>query len=210
MGMSYLLTGGAAKYGSSFRGSAPIDALVTDTDAVGSQASTSLFQDTVNSYVLALSKGAGNVTPRLGWSQGGGVWTHEDLDNTHSDAVACSEWEIGTWNGGSDLFDGWFGVTAWFEGAMSDANKATLDANWRTSDIQNNAHGTPVGLIEFDVAATSLVDLIGNATGRSITGSPTLDTSEFLNGWTFDGVGAPVYPTHDPDYSKFPKELLRR
>jgi hypothetical protein len=44
-------------------------------------------------------------------------------------------------------------------------------------------------LIEFNVTASSLVDLAGNANSLNFTGT-TLDAAETLNSWNFDGTGA--------------------
>jgi hypothetical protein len=97
----------------------------------------------------------------------------------------------------SEFFDGWVGVVAWWEGAMSQANKEALDNNWRTSDLWNSAHGQPTFLCECNVAGASVTDLAGNASSPSVTGT-TLDAAETLDSWNFDGTGFVVDNTTKP------------
>lgn len=147
------------------------------------------FTDTTNPYIWVASKTSGTVAPRLGWKLGsGGAWTHVDLiGGLQANQAAATFLQIGA-NIGTFFFNGHIGVVAYWEGAMSDTNKETLDNNWRTSDWYTNAHGTPTFLAELNVAAGSVVDLIGNATSLTTTGT-TLDSGETLNSWNFNGTG---------------------
>jgi hypothetical protein len=151
--------------------------------------SPSVFTSTTNIYLFALSKGAGTVAPRLAWkANAAGSWTHENLTQTCPDQIDATMLEIGAWQGG-DFYHGHIGLIAWFEGAMSDADKEALDNNWRTSDVWGSAHGQPKFLVELDVAGASVVDLAGNASSLAVTGT-TLDAAQTLDSWNFDGTGA--------------------
>ena len=150
---------------------------------------TSVLDSLTSPYLVVVSKAAGAVAPRLGWKLGsGGAWTHENGDTALADALAANSVEIGSWQG-QDFLPGWVGVVAFWEGAMSDANKEALDDNWRTSDWWNSAHGTPAFLAELNVAGSSVVDLAENASSLTATGT-TLDSGETLNDWNFNGKGA--------------------
>ena len=185
----FLLSGtgsGTAEAGLSFDED---DYLSVDLHATDALSSPTTFTNTTSPYMLVVSKGAGTVAPRLAWKLGSaGSWTHLNMTQTVPDGLAATMMEIGAWLTG-DPFQGHIGVIAWWEGAMSDANKEALDNNWRTSDWYNSAHGTPVFLAELNVAGASVVDLIGNATSLSATGT-TLDGGETLDSWNFDGTGA--------------------
>lgn len=148
---------------------------------------TTALTDTTNPYIVAVSKAAGSATPRLAWKLGsGGSWSHENAGATIADQIASSHLEIGVLSG--EELPAHVGVIGIWEGAMSDANKEALDNNWQTSDWWGNAHGQPQFLCEFNVAAGSLTDLAGNASGLSSSGT-TLDGAETLNSWNFDGQG---------------------
>ena len=148
------------------------------------------FTSTADPYMIIASKASGTSTPRVGWKLGsGGSWTHEDGDNTVGDAsAAATKLLIGTRENLSGIYIGWIGVVAFWAGAMSDANKEVLDDNWSTSDWWNSAHGQPLFLVELNVAGTSVVDLAGNASALTVTGT-TLDATETLNNWNFNGIG---------------------
>lgn len=194
-GLSYLLSGagdGVAEAGASFRGGAAPDVNKLILDTGNSRLSVSTFTST-SPYLIVISKAAGSAVPRVGWKIGAaGAWTHENFSDTDGDQVAATMLEIGAWQNG-DFNSAWIGAVAWWSGAMSDTNKEALDNNWRTSDWYNSAHGTPVFLCQLNVAAASLVDIIGNASGlvaESGGNYPTLDASETLENWTFDGNGS--------------------
>jgi hypothetical protein len=204
-GLSYLLATNVVKAGASFKSD---DTAVFDGGSASGGAST--FTSTASPYLLVLSKAAGTVAPTLSWKLGsGGAWTDETWTGTVPDQAACNQLDVGTWQGGGDLLDGWVGVVGWWEGDMSLTNKKTLDDNWRTSDWWLNAHGQPKFLCEFNVAAASLVDLAANATGLAVTGAPAVDGAETLGSWSFDGTAATSVGLR-PDYSRFPKPLLAR
>jgi hypothetical protein len=154
----------------------------------------SIFTDITNPYIFALSKAAGSATPRLSWKLGsGGAWTDENLGNIVGNQGASDQLDIANWLIG-DPANCWIGLVGWWSGAMSDANKHTLDTNWRTSDWYANAHGQPLFLAQLNVAAASVVDLMGHATNTIQVGT-TLDAGETLNGWNFDGIGTQLDKT---------------
>ena len=186
--MTYLLSSGnASLVGMSFGGA---NDLFVDAGALPK--TTTTFLDTTDPYLLVISKAAGSATPRAGFKlASGGSWTHENLDAALGDQTTAVDLEIGAWQNTSDFFVGHIGVVGFWSGAMSDANKETLDDNWATSDWYNSAHGTPLALFELNVAAGSVVDLVGNATSLAAEAGgdyPTLDTGQTLNGWNFDGA----------------------
>lgn len=194
-GIAYLESGGgtAAEAGLTFAG-ADNKAYI---DIDGGEIFPTAFTSTANPYLLVVSKGAGSATPRLAWKLGsGGAWTHENADAALADQITSNALEIGAWTG-NDPISAWVGVVAFWEGAMSDANKEALDNNWRTSDLWTSAHGTPVFLAELNVAGASVVDLAGNATTLAATGT-TLDAGETLNSWNFDGTGVVVPGANAP------------
>ena len=188
--IAYLLSGsgvGTAEAGLSFDST---NKTLVDVAGLGANGPTALAS-TTSPYLIVVSKGAGSVAPRVGFKLGsGGAWTHENTDASVPDQIDATMLEIGAWEGG-DPFNGHIGVVAWWEGAMSDANKEALDNNWRTSDLWTSAHGTPVFLAELNVAGSSVVDLAGNASSLTATGT-TLDAAETLDSWNFDGTGAAV------------------
>lgn len=192
-GLSYLLSGGGsgvAEAGVSISdptGTVNDQRLFIDVDAGATGVTT--LTDLTDPYLVVVSKGAGTATPRLAWKLGsGGAWTHENFDATIADQIAATMLQIGMWQGG-DRLNAWVGVVGWWEGAMSDANKEALDNNWRTSDWWTSAHGQPQFLAELNVVASSVIDLAGNASSPSHTGT-TLDSGETLNSWNFNGKGA--------------------
>lgn len=194
--ITYAVSTSTIRAGMSFEG--------TSTDQVymdyGSNRNTGVlkFTDTTDPYMLVLSKGAGTVVPRLGWKLGsGGAWTHTAMSGTQANTGTCNLIDIGSWKTSTDYYNGWIGVVGWWEGAMADADKEGLDDNWRTSDWYNSSFGAPVFLVEFNVAAASLTDIMGNATGLTVPNPPTLDAGETLNSWNFDATGAVGPATED-------------
>jgi hypothetical protein len=192
--LSYLSTnsGNNREAGAGFVGVSPdpLDSISLEIDGETTRYTTSTFTSTASPYLIVISKGSGTVTPRIGWKLGSaGSWTHENFSGTLANQIAATRLGIGIGGAGSDFLNGWVGIVAWWEGAMSDANKEALDNNWRTSDSYNSVHGIPVFLAELNVAGTSVVDLIGNATSLSATGT-SLDSGETLDSWNFDGIGS--------------------
>ena len=190
-GFTYLLSGAGA--GTTEAGLSFSNSLLSNTVDVGSGYSfPSNTNSTASPYIFVVSKGAGTVNPRLGWKLGvGGSWTHEnnDVGGGLPDQIDSDQLQIGTWQD-SDFMEGWIGLIGWWEGAMSDADKEALDNNWATSDWWNSAHGQPKFLAELNVAGASVVDIAGNASSLTATGT-TLDGAETLDSWNFDGTGTP-------------------
>lgn len=191
--VAYLLTGtgaGTAAAGLSYNSS--VQQMFIDVD--GGHIFPSDITSTSAPYIFAVSKGSGTVAPRLAWKVGsGGSWTHENASTSMPNSSAADQLQIGTWQD-TDNFNGWMGLVGIWEGAMSDGNKEALDDNWQTSDWWDNAHGQPVFLMEMNVAQGSLVDLAGNVSSPSHTGT-SLDTGMTLESWDFDGQGpAPTDP----------------
>ena len=153
-----------------------------------------IFDSLTNVHIIAASKGAGTVVPRLGYVNltAATAWAHAAFSTTVADAQAGAIMKIGDWVS-SDYHKGWIGLVGWWEGAMSDVQKESLSTNKKTSDWWTHAFGAPKFLCELNVAATALVDLAGNASAlATFGGGPTLDSGEALAGWTFDGTGAAV------------------
>lgn len=187
-GLSYLHNSGTPVAGVSYSPSVQSWAVdigsgvIINTDA----------NNTASPYMLVVSKGSGTVVPRAAWKLGsGGGWTHENFNGSIANQSAATDIQIGTWDD-TDFADAWIGLIAWWEGAMSDAHKELLDNNWATSDWWHSPHGNPAFLAELNVAAGSVVDLAGNASAASHTGT-SLDAGETLDSWDFNGVGTALY-----------------
>lgn len=141
-------------------------------------------------YMLVTSKATGSAAPiHSRFVKSTGVWTH----TTSNDAIvankpAATMLEIGAW-ANSDFTDAWVAAVAFWEGEMTQANKVLLATNWRTSDLWTSAHGQPTFLVEGNVAGASVVDLAGNASAMTVSGT-SLDAAETLSGWNFNGTGA--------------------
>lgn len=200
-GGCYLLTGappGTVQTGFSFGGSPNQDKCVMDLTATS--VSPSAFTSKTSPYLLVLSKAAGSVQPTLSWKLGsGGIWTDETLSVAQGNAAAADMLQIASWED-SDFGDNWYGLVSWWSGAMSLTNKHLLDANWRTSDLWNSAHGQPVFLSEMNVSPASVVDLAGNASTFTATNC-TLDAAETLDSWNFDGAAAGPPPAIQQQYT---------
>lgn len=182
--LGYTLDTGDAQCGVSI---ANDDGLITDT-GTGSRSTPGIITNTTLPYIVAVSKAAGTATPRFSWMLSGGGWTHDDGSSTEDAPTATDSLEIGVWEASFDWFNGHIGLVAFWSGAMSDTDKEALDNNWQTSDWWNSAHGQPVFLAELNVAGASVVDLAGNATGLTASGT-TLDAAQTLASWNFDGTG---------------------
>lgn len=100
---------------------------------------------------------------------------------------ATGFYQHGRWQT-SDFFQGQIGVCAAWAGKLSNAQLDELIVNDRTTDWWNCSFGRPVHLVEFNAAATSLVDLTGNSTLVTPTSAPAL-TGPDPDRWTFDGTG---------------------
>lgn len=204
--LGYLLAGapaGVAKAGLSYNSS--VTDMFVDVSS-GSEFDTPTIDQTSSPYMFAVSKAAGTATPRLAYKLGsGGSWSHADGSANIGDQIDSTQLQIGSWEDG-DFFEGHIGLVGAWEGAMSDGNKEALDDGWRTSAWWNSAHGRPLFLAELNVAASSVVDIAGNAS--NLTGAePTLDSGETLNDWTFDGAGAGGIA--NISFRNYPKPLLR-
>ena len=164
--------------------------MVADVAAYGGVGTTAL-DDTAETYIAVATKQAGTAAVSYHvYKRSTTTWASVTAGSNLADQTASSMLELGTFEGGGDLANGWIGLVGFWEGQMSQANAETLDNNWRTSDWWSNAHGQPTALIECNVAAASLVDLAGNATNIAVTGTPAVDAGETLSSWNFDSTGA--------------------
>lgn len=152
-------------------------------------AGTALSGSTV--YLVVAKKASGSVRPTYDWKQGSaGSWTHAAPGggSTLPDQIDATMLEVGAWQNG-DFFDGHIGLVGWWEGDMNNTQVEELGANWQTSDWWNHSFGQPAFLAEMNVAGASVVDLAGNASSLSVTGT-SLDAAQTLDSWNFDGTGA--------------------
>lgn len=188
--LGYLQSGATIRAGFSFDGTDHVQ-----MDFGSQRVTTATFTSSTDVLLMILSKAAGTVTPRIGVQVGsGGTMTHANLSGTQADTGSADNLITGSWKGTADYFDGWIGYEAWWSGAMSDVNKAACGTNWRTSDAWLNAHGTPTYSCEYNVAVASFVDMAGNASTLTSTGT-TLDAGETLDGWNFNGTGGAAAAT---------------
>jgi hypothetical protein len=171
-----------------------------------------LITSTTNAYATVVSKATGTVPPRRGLQDLGANTSmlHVAGNTAIADGNPASMLAMGAWEG-SDLFDGWLGLVGWWQGDMTDADKELLTANRRTSDWWNHPFGQPKFLCELNISTP--FDIAGNATGYTAFGGVgTIDNNETLGGWRMDGKGDEytIPQNSNPDYSTFPRPLLRR
>ncbi len=186
-GVAYLLSGSGAGV---TRAGVSMDfswVTIVDVDPYTVGAGSALTS-TTDSYMVVAAKAAGAGSVRYSvYPKAAATWTHTTSSGTLADQIAATMLEIGAWQGG-DTFPGWMGLVTFWEGQLSQANVEALVTNWRTSDLWGSAHGQPKFLAELNVAAGSVVDLAGNASSLTATGT-TLDAGETLTSWNFNGTG---------------------
>lgn len=180
------------------------------TDVAGSGQVGQDIVGTSDTFIVVASKSSGTTQLAFNlYSRSTGTWATPDTQGAHANQAAATMWEIATWQGGGDLANAWLGLAAFWEGQMSQTNVEHLDDNWRTSDWFQNPHGNPTGLVEMNAEAINLSDLMGNATDIAVTGSPSLDPSETLDGFLFNGDGAgPDLGTDLPPAGRFTPGLF--
>lgn len=190
--LGYGLSGtvnGTAEYGLSITNNNAGVPNMPTMDASGAAIPTTLTEASLTEvYATAVRKAAASSAVIYSrYVKSTNTWTHESVAAV-VDQIALTMLEIGAWQNG-DFQDGWIGVNGWWEGDMTQANVQALVTNWRTSDLWTSAHGQPKLLAELNVAGASVVDLAGNASGITVTGT-SLDAAETLSSWNFDGTGA--------------------
>jgi hypothetical protein len=187
--LGYLLSGSGA--GSTVAGCsiAPTEGYMIDV--AGNAGATSTPAATASAVYMSVitAAGGGGATTAYHYVKSTNTWTTLNIGN-QANQLAATMLQIGSWQG-SDFLDAWVGVSAFWSGSMSQANANALSTNWRTSDLWQSAHGTPVFLAEQNVAGASVVDLAGNASALTATGV-TLDAAETLTSWNFNGAGTPA------------------
>jgi hypothetical protein len=210
--LGYGLSGagaGTAEHGMSITNSnAPTPNMPT-MDASGAAIPTTLTEaSTTEYYATVLRKAAGSSAVNYSrYVRSTTTWTHEAVAAV-ADQIAFTQLELGAWQGG-DFGDEWLAANAWWEGNMSQANVQALVTNWRTSDLWQSAHGQPVFLVEGNVTGASLVDLAGNASNITVTGT-SLDAAETMDSWNYDGLGGPpLVPGVNPTFLDYPRKPLR-
>lgn len=182
---------GIVEQGLSLNGS---DNLVIDDG--GFPATTLAITRTTENYFIVLTKAAGSAAVNVSrYVKSTATWTHQNPGN-RADQIDFTMIEIGAWQN-ADFFNGWVAVAAWWEGDMTLVNKEALVTNWRTSDLWSSAHGQPLFLVEGNVTGASLVDLAGNASGLTVTGT-SLDAAESFASWNFDGTGVAAATSEVP------------
>ena len=159
-----------------------------------------LLNSTAKTYLVVVSKAAGVVAPRgMVRNITDGTTARENLTNALSTGSSVHDpaWvNFGVWSDTSDWFNGYLGLGAVWDIALTDAQMDELWAHKKTSDFWNNSAGRPLFLSELK--STTPTDLAAGAMFDSTTA--TLNSSETLEAWNFDGKGvvAPVgYSTVD-------------
>lgn len=163
----------------------------TQASAVSGTTATQA-NSTTTWYGAAASHGAGTASVnfvRRDLTTPGTVGNETTAASIALSATQATKVLFGNWTG-SDPYDGWIGVCAYFNLALTVAQMTECFANRRTSDIWNNSAGRPVGLWELNTS--SIVDLVGTANETTRTGV-TLDATE-VPPWTYDGLGAVYTP----------------
>jgi hypothetical protein len=191
--IGYLKSG--ASPGTTKAGMSPFSATQVSLDITSGCTFTVTTMTTAIRYGFVIGKAAGTTTPRLSVKDmtTPAAIAHVNGSTTVANQTAADNLEIGSWQD-ADPFGGHIGLVGFWSGNMSDTDRAALFTNSRTSDWWNSAHGTPVFLAELNVAAASVVDLAGNASGLSVTATVSLDAAETMASWNFDGTGAPPWP----------------
>jgi hypothetical protein len=133
--VGYLLSStgnGVTEAGMSFDNA---DNLITDIDGETSPASGTALVDGTT-YIVVAKKAAGAARPTYDWFPFGGAWSHAAPGggSTVADQTAATMLEIGAWEAAGDFFDGYIGLVAFWEGAMSNVQTEALSTNWRTSE----------------------------------------------------------------------------
>lgn len=152
------------------------------------------LNDTAEEYIGVTVKASGTVTPQFyRYRRSVDQWEGPSAasEGVMSPQTAGTLLEVATWQGGGDLMDGWLAVQGIWDTDLTTLEVQSLSQNWRTSDWVNLA---PLYCCEYNVAAASLVDLMGGASNLLVTGAPTLDAGETFDSWNFDGTGGPPAP----------------
>lgn len=147
-------------------------------------------------YLYLVSMPAPTATPTFSRQVKGAAMAHEAGNSTMIAQLVAAMLQIGSWQNG-DLLNGWKAVFAIWNVALSQAQREACGANWRTSDIYSAHPIPPLVLLEFNVAAGSLVNLGTAAISGAAHVGTTLDSGQTFGGWSFDGIGGSVPDTNN-------------
>lgn len=153
----------------------------TDAQGAGLNPSTSSWA------VIAVTKGAGVVAPRLHYCPLGGTPVHAPGSITvgNSSGASATNWFFGEFPDGTGFRDFRLAAAAFSLSAFSDAQVESVQTARTTAAI--NAL-SPLSLIEFNQSSvTAPVDLKGVATQAAITGTSVV-TGDDPPSWVF-GLG---------------------
>lgn len=192
--LGYLLSGAGAGVVQAGCSIETTDGMVTDISSQPNSNTGSVAWTFTEStpVILVGAKATGTVRPTYSkYVKASTTWTHDAPSGgaTLPNGIASTMLEIGAWEGGDLLDDCHIGVVAFWEGDMTNSQKQELATNWQTSDWWNNTLGTPMFLVELNVAGASVTDLAGNASSLTVSGT-SLDAAETLTSWNFNGTGA--------------------
>jgi hypothetical protein len=156
--------------------------------------------------IIAISRAAGTVVCR-GHRKvlGSGSWTHANSGGAlGTEAADCDTIEMGCID--SSLFMPFRGaMMALFTSELSDGAIESIDTNASTAFVDSLGPAALWDLNQADVA-TDVLDLVGTAHETSVVGTTVVTGDD--PAWTF-GLVTEV-PVVIPDYSNFPREMLRR
>lgn len=160
-------------------------------DTTGGPSWTTLDPAANQDTLYVLSKATGASTPALSKKVGaGGAWSHANGSSTYANQAAAAQMQVGVYQGTDDPMDGWEGVLAIWNVALTQAQRIACGANWKTSDIYA-AHPTPpLLLLELNTNKDNLSNIGTAAISSPAHSGTTLDTGQTFGGWNFDGYGA--------------------
>ena len=157
--------------------------------------------------ILAMNKAEGSAVARFHiMPLSSGTWTHTPgaLSIPARSGAVPAQAFINRFVGGGGFRGLRIATAAVFDTSLSDTSIASVGTALTTASI---AALSPIALWDFNQASTgtSVSDLIGSNNQGAINGT-TVITGDDPPGWTF-GLGT---PTFTPNYSRFPKFLLRK
>lgn len=164
--------------------------LVVSTPSVFSYSQTAVTS-TTDWYIVAVTKAAGNATPRFHFKDitTGAAWIHENgktAMNGNGASASGGTIRVGEFEDVDDL-NANDGVLGGWAAALTDLQVEALATNLRTSDWAG--HAVAPKYVHELTSKTSIPDLMGNGATLNVVNGTTVETGSDPPGWTFDGVG---------------------
>jgi hypothetical protein len=161
---------------------------LNENNGAASRTSTATVSSTTDWYLVAATKAAGTVTPKLHTKNlTTGAWAHDSGAGTLANAPTATGGTIrvGEWNDNDDLNANVAVIGGW-AAELTDLAVEALLTNLRTSDW--TGHATAPAYVHELTSTTTIPDLMGNGATLNIVSGTTLDTSNDPPGWNFNGT----------------------